>query len=265
VCVEVQPLSSTVRPGQMASYAIWLWAAGRASSAAVVQIRAAQAFGVTGPRFSLCPSAASTSCPVGSLSVNQSDEVVAGVGVGSLAIGGERLVLTATVSAAGVASASASAVIDVITPTPGDPNGKLTPTALALGLAGGDFPPLLSLPGVTPVNPTALFPSVSPGSGSGAGSHRRPAGASRGRVEAAAVGAVAPMSTLIGGQVIGLAVLVGALAIAFVRIRRRNPAPAGGPDQPGRWSVRRLASSWPGWAHRWPGWARRWRPWARRT
>jgi hypothetical protein len=258
VCVAVQPSSSTIRPGQTASYAIWVWAAGRASNAAVVQLQAAQAFGVTGPRFTACPSGASASCSVGSLSVNQADELTASISVGSQAIGGERLVLTATVSAAGVGSATASAAIDVITPTPGDPSGKLTPTALALGQPGGNLPPFLSLPGVTPVNPTSLFPSVSPGSGSGSRSHPPLAGSRRSHFEAVTTGAVASMDTVIGGQVIGLAVLAGALAIVFVRVSLRVTAPSGGPGQPQRWSVRRLA-------RRRPGWARRWHPWARRA
>jgi hypothetical protein len=251
----VQPSSSTVRPGQTASYAIWVWAAGQASNAAVVQIQAVQAIGVTGPRFTVCPSAGRTSCSVGSLSVYQSDELAASVSVGSQAVGGERLELTATVSAAGASSSSASAVVDVITPTAADPSGQLSPTALALGSAGGDFPPLLNLPGVSPVNPTALFPSVSPRSGSGGG--RPPASGRRSHIEAVTTGAVLPMDTLIGAQVFGLAVLVGAVAIVFVRISLRVPRPSGGPDKPQRWSVGQLARRRPGRLHRWHLWPRR--------
>jgi hypothetical protein len=94
VCVAVQPSVSSIRPGQTASYGVW--AAGLASNAAVVQIQAAQALGATGPRFTICPRARSTSCSVGSLPVNQADELAASVGVGTQAVGGERLVLTAT-------------------------------------------------------------------------------------------------------------------------------------------------------------------------
>jgi len=229
----VQPHSGTVvRPGQTAGYIIWVWAAGRASNQTVVQIQATQAVGVSGPRFSACPSGSGTRCSVGSLPVNQSDELAASISVGSHAIGGERLVLTATVSAAGVRSASASAAIDVITPTPGDPSGKLTPPALQLGQLGGDVPPLPLLPGVTPVNPTSLFPPVSPGSGSGT---RGPPAARRGPVKAVTTGAVASLTTLFGGEVLGLILLAGAIAIAFVRISLRR-SHVGTPRDP---SVRR--------------------------
>jgi hypothetical protein len=147
----------------------------------------------------------------------------------------------------------------VVTPTAGDPSGKLTSSALELGLTGEDVPPLLPMPGVAAVNPTSLFPSVSPGSGSGSGSGSHPplAGSRRSRFGTVTTGAVALMDSLIGGQVIDLAVLVGALAIVFVRVSPLVPVPSGGPGQPQRWSVRGLARHPPGWA--------RWHLWARRT
>jgi hypothetical protein len=246
----VQPSSGTVvRPGQTASYVIWVWAAGRASNPAVVRIQATRAVGVAGPRFVTCPHANGTSCSVGRLSVNQSGVLAASVSVSSQAIGGELLQLSATVSAAGVSSASAWTVIAVVTPTPGDPSGRLTPTALELGQVGGDVPPLLPLPGVAPVNPTSLFPSVSPGSGSGS---QAPGGASRrSQIEAVTAGAATPTKTVIGAQLVGIAVLAVAIVIGFVRVSLRVPWPSGGPDQPKQSSAQQSARPRPGWTRRW--------------
>jgi hypothetical protein len=232
LCVSVQPFSSQVQPGQTASYAISVWSTGRSSKAAVVQIRAARATDVSGPKYTVCPSISRTGCSVGGLSTSQSDQLEADINVGSQAPGGDGVELTATVSAAGALSASASAVVDVITPTAGDPSGLLSDTALELGSAGGDFPPLLDLPGVTPVNPTTLFPTVSPGSGSGGAGSGQP-GARPGHIDAVNTAAVVPRSALsIGGQIAGLAVLAGAIALAFVRFSLRRPRTTDGPAKP---------------------------------
>ncbi len=213
-----------MQPGQTASYAIWVWAAGASAAGADVRVQASEATDIAAPTFTVCPHSNGATCSVGSLSTSQSDEVSASIGVGSQAPGGDHVVLTATATARGARSGSASAVVDVITPSAGDPSGLLSNTALELGSVGGDIPPLVSYPGVTPVNPTTLFPTVSPGSRSGrhdGGSH----------FDAVTTAAVTPLSSLLSGQVLGLAVLAGAVALAFVRFSLRAPQP-GGPRKP---------------------------------
>jgi hypothetical protein len=84
-----------------------------------------------------------------------------------------------------------------------------------LGSSGGGATPLVNVPGVSAENPTGLFPTVSPGSGSNAGGKGK-------RIDAVTTAATTPLDTLIPGQVVGLAVLVGAIALAFVRFSLRT-------------------------------------------
>jgi hypothetical protein len=91
--------------------------------------------------------------------------------------------------------------------------------ALNPGSAGAGETPLVNVPGVSPVNPTGLFPTVSPGSGSAPGAKGK-------RIEAVTTAATTPLDTLIPGQVVGLAVLIGAIALAFVRFSLRTSPPS---------------------------------------
>jgi hypothetical protein len=86
------------------------------------------------------------------------------------------------------------------------------------GSGGGDAP-LVNVPGVSPQNPTGLFPTVSPGSGSNTGGRGK-------RIDAVTTAATTPLDTLIPGQVVGLAILIGAIALAFVRFSLRTPPPS---------------------------------------
>jgi hypothetical protein len=62
---------------------------------------------------------------------------------------------------------------------------------------------------------------VSPGSSSGS----NPGGKGK-RIDAVTTAATTPLDTLIPGQVLGLAVLVGAIALAFVRFSLRTSPPS---------------------------------------
>ena len=84
-----------------------------------------------------------------------------------------------------------------------------------LGSAGGGTTPLVNVPGVSPQDPTGLFPTVSPGSGSNAAGKGK-------RIDAVTTAATTPLDTLIPGQVVGLALLIGAIALAFVRFSLRT-------------------------------------------
>jgi hypothetical protein len=105
-------------------------------------------------------------------------------------------------------------------------DSALNPGELDLAAPGdgsaGDGAPLVNVPGFAPENPTGLFPTVSPGSGSG--SSRDGKGK---HIDAVTTAATTPLDTLIPGQAAGLAVLVGAIALAFVRFSLRTPRPSG--------------------------------------
>jgi hypothetical protein len=107
------------------------------------------------------------------------------------------------------------------TSTPSD--SALNPGELDLAAPGdgsaGDGAPLVNVPGFAPENPTGLFPTVSPGSGSGRNGKGR-------HIDAVTTAATTPLDTLIPGQAAGLAVLVGAVALAFVRFSLRTPRPS---------------------------------------
>jgi hypothetical protein len=104
----------------------------------------------------------------------------------------------------------------------GGPSPSLN--ALDAGSTGGGDTPLVNVPAISPENPTGLFPTVSPGSGSNSGGKDK-------RIDAVTTAATTPLDTLIPGQVVGLAVLIGAIALAFVRFSLRTP-PSDGPGKP---------------------------------
>jgi hypothetical protein len=91
--------------------------------------------------------------------------------------------------------------------------------ALDLSEAGAGQTPLVNVPGISAVDPSGLFPTVSPGPGSSPGSKGK-------RIEAVTTAATTPLDTLIPGQVVGLAVLVGAIGLAFVRFSLRTSPPS---------------------------------------
>ena len=102
----------------------------------------------------------------------------------------------------------------------GGGNGSGSGLGTGLGSGDGGVTPLVDVPGVSAENPTGLFPTVSPGSGSNAGGKGK-------RIDAVTTAATTPLDTLIPGQVLGLAVLVGAIALAFVRFSLRTPPSSG--------------------------------------
>jgi hypothetical protein len=226
LCVGLQAFSGSgdVKPGQTASYAIWVWAVGASAAGVDVRIQASKATDVAAPAFNVCPDGRGATCSVGSLSTSRSDEVAASIGVGRQAPGGDHMVLTVTATARGARTGSASAGLEVVTPSAADRSGTMSSVALELGSVGGDYPPLVNYPGVTPVNPTTLFPTVSPG--------RLHHGRLARHIDAVTTAAVTPLGSLmLSGQVLGLAVLAGAVALAFVRFSLRTPQ-AGGPRKP---------------------------------
>jgi hypothetical protein len=184
---------------------------------------------VDSPRFTVCPSASGSVCDVGILPQGQSDELQATVRVRKAAALGEQIKLAATAKGTGAAAFSASAAAVAVSaapsPSPSPPAGGTLPPVL---------PPLPYFGGTSATDPSGLFPTVSPAPSlspsSGAGIHTR-----RGsdHFRAATTSATLPLSPrLIGGQLAGLAVLAGAVAMAIARLSLRAPRPQDGKDAP---------------------------------
>jgi hypothetical protein len=189
---------------------------------------------VDSPRFTVCPGASGSVCNVGNLPQGQSDELQATVRVRKAATLGEQFKLVATAKGTGATrfTASAAAVAVSAAPSPSATPPAGTPPA------GGTLPPVTLPPlpnlGTNPTDPSGLFPTVSPAPSVSPTAGAAPsAGRSAVHVRAATTAATLPLSPrLIGGQLAGLAVLAGAVAMAIARLSLRAPRPQGGKDAP---------------------------------
>lgn len=189
---------------------------------------------VSAARFTVCPAASGSVCTIGALPTGQADELQATVKVASAASPGAKVTLTATATGTHAPSFHAAATM-VIAAAPSSPRqpSATPPPALPVTPALPAVPANVgTLPGVgtSAQNPASLFPTVSPGASASPNSAgtavtgRRPH-----RINALATSATLPLDPrLIGGQLAGLAVLAGAIAIAIVRLSLRSPKPQGG-------------------------------------
>jgi hypothetical protein len=212
-----------VKAGHVASFAVWVWTAKATSDGTSVLASIASAKNLDQPRFQVCPVSAGKVCKLGDLAVGRIDELEVGVHVLPKAALGEKIRLTAKASAKRSGSDSATATYTVVK-TP-----KVSPTATV--------PPAASLPPIPSTstsssNPAGLFPTVptttSPPTSSGQGFPH-----AKRSVHLATASATVPLDArLIGGQLAGLAVLAGGIAIALVRMSLRRPRSQGGNDEP---------------------------------
>jgi hypothetical protein len=215
--VAVQAFSRAgVRPGHKASYAIWVWSTGGTGNRVSVVISVGRAKYVKSPKYTICPTATGDSCSLGSLPVGQADELQAVVKVGHKAALGEQAELIAHVTGRKDLGFRAAATTLVLAPV--TPSTSISPSTI---------PPvtLPAIPGTSPTNPSALFPTVSPSAGTPDPVHSSPARHAR---LATAANATPLDSRFIGGQLAGLAVLAGAITIAIARLSLRpaKPLPA---------------------------------------
>jgi hypothetical protein len=221
--VLVEPFSSnTVRPGQTAGYAIWVWTTVAEAHGVSVTASLGNVAHVDAPRFTVCPKAHRRVCSVGTLPTGQSEELVAGAFVRRAAVSGERITLTATVQASKADSFHSAATINVVaastpspSPSPSLPTSTVPPVSV----------PTLPSGAYTNPNgdPSGLFPTVAPSSSgpSSRASGRTPKVLNRSN--ARNVSATLPLdSRLIGGQIAGLAVLAAAIAVAIARLSLRG-------------------------------------------
>jgi len=201
-----------------------VWSTGAESDGVTVTVSIGSVAHVAAPKFTVCPAAKGAVCTVGDLPTSQSEELVAAAAVHDAATSGEKITLTATAKASKAKSFDAKATIDVVTPSSSTSSSPSTSGV-------GD-----SLPGVslsttpdgayttpTDSDPSNLFPTVSPTASSGKKARKAR------DADAVSASWTLPLdSRLIGGQLLGLVVLAGAVAVAVVRLSLRTARPRGG-------------------------------------
>ena len=219
--------ASQVKAGHPASFAIWVWTTKARAVGVTVHAKVAYALYVGSPRFTVCPVAHRATCNVGNLSTGQVDELQLTVKVGRKAALGEQVQLSATASARKARSFTGSATDVVAVSPPKKPSPSASPS-VTITLPPASLPPIAGT-GTSPGNPANLFPTVSAGPVSptpGASSIGLPPVKPHTVIHAADVAATVPLdSRLIGGQLAGLAVLAGGVAIAIARLSLRTPKP----------------------------------------
>jgi hypothetical protein len=235
LCVQVQSLSgsATVQAGHTAGFVVWVWSAGGASTSVTVTAKVAAAKNIGAPKFTVCPQASGASCALGTLPANQSDELQAVSAVEPAATSAEDVKLTATATGKNALSGSAAGSLAV---TAESPTGTASPPGAGgqgVGLPPESIPPLPALPEPGGAgNPAGLFPTVAPIPGASSPTIGfPPARKQAGRTSSAeTASSIVPLDPrLIGGQLAGLAVLAGAIAIAIARISLRRPRPQDAP------------------------------------
>ncbi|MBO0837899.1 MAG: hypothetical protein J2P28_20615, partial [Actinobacteria bacterium] len=218
LCVMVQsyPSIASATAGGTASFVVWVWSLKAASSnVSVVGSIAASSF-VGSPSFTICPSISGATCILKSLPLGQVYELLASAPLSTTAPLAGHVIFSAKATASGALPFTASATDVVVAAS----NATLPP------FSSSSVPPLLGLPpipgtSVRAMNPSDLFPTVSPSPGSGTiglphARHRPP-------VHATVLSSTVPVDArLIGAQIAGLAVLAGAVAIAITQLSLRR-------------------------------------------
>jgi hypothetical protein len=236
LCLKIQTLGGvgSVDPHTTVRFAIWVWLSSGSNGTAKISLSASP--NSVSPTFSVCVPSGRSDCKVGGLNAGQHVEMQA-----KLKAPGQshhHVTLTATATSAEASnSASASATVDIKRKSSSDGSTSSTQNAgdgTTIGTIPATYLPTGTVPGLG-IQPTGdlgsafpqVSPSPSPASGTGAASH----GPSTKAID---LSAGLPLDVrLIGGQVIGLAVLAAAVTIAVARLSlRRQPQPPG-KDDPG--------------------------------
>jgi hypothetical protein len=233
LCITMQTLNnvSAVDPHTTVGYAIWVWLTSGTGGTAKITLSAKP--GSVSPTFSVCVPSGKSKCTVSGLNAGQKVEVQAELAAPDRPTKHVTLTATATSSQASN-SATASATVDIKPKNP-SPSSSPTPNAGDGGTLppAGGLPSGVTIPGLGP-SPSgdlgSAFPQVSPSaSASGAA-----AGQQDPTTQAIDVSAGLPLTVrLIGGQVIGLAVLAAAVTIAVARLSLRRQPPRHGDNSVG--------------------------------
>jgi hypothetical protein len=228
LCITIQTLNSVtaVDPNTTVGYAIFVWLTSGTGGTAKVTLSAKPAS--LKPTFSVCAPAGKTDCTVGGLSAGVKDQMQAQLAAPARPTKSFTVTATAT-SAQASNTATASATVDI------KAKNQPSPTPAPNTGVGGTLPPAAGLPSGTTIpglgtQPAgdlgSAFPQVSPTAGApGTGT----AGQHGHTTRTIDLSAGLPLTVrLIGGQIIGLAVLAAAVTIAVARLSlRRQPAKHG--------------------------------------
>ena len=234
LCMKIQTLHgvSAVDPHTKIRYAIWVWLSSGSGGTAKITLSARPSS--VSPTFSLCATTGTTKCTVGGLNAGKAAEVEAKLAAPDRPT--KRVILTATATSSQASnSATASATVDI---KPKNPSPTSSPTPNAGD--GGTLPPAIGLPSGTTIPGLGIqpsgdlgsaFPQVSPSPLASPSASASPHGNETKTVD---LSAGLPLDVrLIGGQVIGLAVLAAAVTIAVARLSLRRQPAKHGEDNPG--------------------------------
>jgi len=240
--------SAKVKAGHSAAFVIWVWSAGAATDAVTVTAQVTKAKDVGAAKFTVCPKASGATCALGTLPAHQADELQADAAVAAAAASSEHVTLTATATGKSALSddAADSLAVTAAAPSTGTSTGTGSGTGTGTGMSGGvgdgqplgvsgetlpTLPGISAAPGAAAGNPAGLFPTVTPSPATsspaiGFPPARKQAGR-RSAVDTAS--AIVPLDPkLIGGQLLGLAVLGGAVVLVVVRLSVRRVRPQDG-------------------------------------
>jgi hypothetical protein len=203
---------------------------GKVNGSAKIKIAAKP--GKLSPSFTICSAPGRATCSVG-LTAGQAVQLRAAVAVPGHAAG-THVTLTATgTSAQSSASASASGSVTVTATSTPSTTPSISPLGVGVtltgGLPGGLPPGELSAAGLPQLpdaatDPSLAFPQVSPTTTPNPSPTPVP-------IHVSDVSASFPFSTrLVGGQIVGLAVLATAVTIAVARLSLRRRRPPDGQD-----------------------------------
>jgi hypothetical protein len=154
--------ATTVTAGDTASFIVWVWSTGGTSTNVSVLASVTAASYLSTPSFAICPSASGATCNIATLAVGQVYELLVSVPVSASAPDAASVAFTAQASASNAPPSSPAAATEIVAAA----------SSTALPDSSSVVPPLVQLPSipgtdVTPVNPSQLFPTVSPSPGSG--------------------------------------------------------------------------------------------------
>jgi hypothetical protein len=227
LCVSLQTLggSNSVKPGHTVHYAIFVWLTSGNGGTAKIGLNASPSR--VKPAFSVCEPTGGTSCSVSGLKAGQHVEMQAKL-TAAKDLAGRHITLTVTATSH-QASNTATAT-DKVTVKSKSKHSSASPDRTSGNAGNGGTLPAASLPGGTSYpgesNPTgnlgSAFPQVSPSPGvsptPSQSQHQH-----QHQVEVTDLSAGLPLDVrLIGGQVIGLAILAAAVTIAVARLSLRK-------------------------------------------
>jgi hypothetical protein len=240
LCVSVQTLggSSTVKPDRTVQFAIWVWLTSGNGGTATIGVDASPSR--VKPTFSVCQPTGGAACSVSGLKAGHHVEAEAELKAAKDLAGRD---ITLTVTATSHQASNKASATDKIkvesksshkkhssspspTPTPnaGD-GGNLSPGSYSGGT--GSYSGVSNPAG----NLGSDFPQVSPSPNL---SPTTPRNHDQHQVQVTDLSAALPLDVrLIGGQVIGLAILAAAVTIAVARLSLRRQPPRHGDDSAG--------------------------------